>query len=322
MNYEKASIIGGSNYAGLAERIANKTGIGRTPVELSVFADGEMSPALGATVREKTVFLILSTNPKGDNLMELLLLAATCKENHAEKVVAIVPYYGYCRQDRKGNSRVSIGSALVGRLMREAGVDMIVNLDLHAIQIQGIFTALGMQSAHIEGHSVLAPYIKRMGLERMVLCSPDIGGVGRTRSMQQHFPDVDMVIIDKTRLKANEIASMRLIGDVEGMDVVMVDDICDTAGTLCKAADYLMEKGARSVRAVITHPIMSRDAYERLEASQIVEMITTSSIPLDTSRCGKITVVDIAPLFSSAIECILFGQSISDLNRTPVDRWL
>jgi ribose-phosphate pyrophosphokinase len=284
-----------------------------TEVDMKTFKDGEMSPLLKDSVRDKTVFIIISTDPKQNNLMELFLLADACKESACKEVIAIVPYFGYCRQDRKNNERTSIGVGLVGRMLRAARIDKIINLDLHAIQIQAVFSAVGIQSSHLEGHNIFAKHIQNLNLPNLSICSPDTGGIGRARALHQHFPKTPLNMINKVRLRANEVGSMTLIGDVTGQDVIIVDDIMDTGGTLCKAADYLLEKGASSVRAVITHPLMSDNAYENLLESGITELITTNSISGIENK-DKISVVDISELLSDVIYKSIQGDSISRMN--------
>jgi ribose-phosphate pyrophosphokinase len=331
------TIIAGSRYQELGKNTYRKAvenlfygekddkSLTLTEVEMKTFKDGEMSPLLLSSVRDKTVFIILSTDPKHNNMMELFLLADACKESACKEVIAVVPYLGYCRQDRKNNERTSIGVGLVGRMLRASRVDKIVNLDLHAIQIQSVFSSVGIQSSHLEGHNIFVNHIKNLNLPNLSICSPDTGGIGRARALQQHFPNAPLNIINKVRLRANEVGSMKLIGNVEGQDVIIVDDIIDTGGTLCKAADYLMELGANSVRAVITHPLMSGDAYVNLTNSGITELITTNSISdlgsqykgnelLSTLHMSKISVVDISSVLGDVIYKIIQGDSVSRMN--------
>lgn len=280
--------------------------------ELKTFADGEFIPEIKSSVRDHTVYIVMST-PPSDNLLELLMLADACKESSAKEVIAIVPYFGLCRGDRKGNKRTIVASALAARLMKAANIDKIVNLDLHAIQIQGNFSAVGIQSTHLEGHAIFAPIIAGMELEDLCFVSPDNGGVGRTKALRQYFPESSMAIINKERLEANVISKMELIGDVSGKNVIMVDDIADTAGTLAKAAELLKESGAKSVRAVITHPVMSGNAYENIMDSPLEELIVTDSIPLK-QECPKITVVSLKDVIVNVISRMHKGESVSELN--------
>jgi ribose-phosphate pyrophosphokinase len=330
------TIISGSQYQDLGKSTYHNSinnlkwgqkdrfSLSQTNVDFKTFKDGEMSPLLLESVRDKTVFIIISTDPKQNNMMELFLLADACKESACKEVIAIVPYLGYCRQDRKNNERTSIGIGLIGRMLRAARIDKIVNLDLHAIQIQSVFSSVGIQSSHLEGHNIFAEHIKSLRLPNLSICSPDTGGIGRARALQQHFPESPLNIINKVRLRANEVGSMKLIGDVKGQDVVIVDDIIDTGGTLCKAADYLLDEGANSVRAVITHPLMSGDAYVNLLNSGITELITTNSIS-GLDYMDKIDIVDISGVLSDVIYKIMQGDSISRMNEIdyiPVESYI
>jgi ribose-phosphate pyrophosphokinase len=270
------------------------------------FSDGEFEPCYEETIRGSYVFIVQSTFPSADNLWELLLMIDAAKRASAYKVIAVIPYFGYARQDRKDKPRVSIGAKLVADVLSKAGVDRIVTVDLHADQIQGFFD---VPVDHLYASSLFIPYIKNMNLPNLVIASPDVGGTKRANSYAK-IMETEMVICHKTRSKANVIGSMTVIGDVAGKDVVMIDDIIDTAGTITKAADLFMEKGATSVRAFATHPILSGPAYERIEKSALKEVYFTNTIPLK-KETEKIKVLSIAPLMADVINKIYHYKSIS-----------
>jgi ribose-phosphate pyrophosphokinase len=272
------------------------------------FSDGEMSPSFDESVRGCDVFIIQSTFPSSDNLMELLLMIDAARRASAHYVTAVMPYFGYSRQDRKDRPRVGIGAKLIGNLLTAAGADRLMTIDLHAGQIQGF---MDFPVDHLEGNAIFVPYLKTLNLDNLVFASPDVGGVVRTRNMAKFF-NADMVICDKHRKRANEIASMQLIGDVKGADVILVDDLIDTGGTLCKAAQLIMDKGANSVRAVVTHPVLSAKAYENISNSVLTELLVTDTIPLKQA-CDKIKVLSVAELFAKAIGRIRDHESISSL---------
>jgi ribose-phosphate pyrophosphokinase len=240
--------------------------------------------------------------------MELMLMVDACKRASAHKVNILMPYMGYARQDRKDKPRVSIGAKVVANIIQSVGTDRMMTCDLHAGQIQGFFD---IPVDHLDGATVTAPYIKSLNLENLIFASPDVGGVVRTRAFAKKF-GAEIVVCDKTRLRANEIASMQVIGDVKGMDVVFVDDMVDTAGTICKAAELVMERGAKSVRAVVTHPLLSGPAHDRIRNSVLTELITTDTIPLRQEN-EKIHVITLAPLFAQAIRNVVTHESISSL---------
>lgn len=260
------------------------------------------------SVRGSDVFLIQSTVAPADNLLELLLMIDAARRASAKYVTVVVPYFGYARQDRKDKPRVAIAAKLVANLISAAGADRIMTCDLHAGQIQGFFD---IPVDHMDGSYIFMPYIKALGLEDLVFASPDVGGTKRTMDFAKYF-QTDMVICDKHRKRANEIASMQVIGDVEGKDIVLVDDLIDTAGTLCKAAGIIKEKGAKTVRAVCTHPVLSGKAYENIENSELEELIVTDTIPLK-QESSKIKVLTVADLFAKAIRKIHDHESISSL---------
>ncbi|MBL3657937.1 ribose-phosphate pyrophosphokinase [Fulvivirga sediminis] len=303
-------IFSGKSTQYLAEKIAKSYGKPLGEVTLQKFSDGEMSPFFTESVRGSDVFLIQSTFPPADNFLELLLLIDAAKRASAKYVTVVVPYFGYARQDRKDKPRVAIAAKLMANLLSAAGADRIMTCDLHADQIQGFFD---IPLDHLDGTSIFIPYIRSLKLEDIIFASPDVGGVKRTRSFAKFFR-AEMVVCDKYREKANEVASMRLIGDVEGKDVVMVDDLIDTGGTICKAAALLKDKGAKSVRAVATHPILSGKAYENIENSVLEELVITDTLPLkDEEKCSKIKVLSVSDLFAKAIRKIHDHESISSL---------
>ncbi len=295
-----------SNY--LAKDIAKYYGKDLGAATILKFSDGEMSPSFDESVRGCDVFIIQSTFPSSDNLMELLLMIDAARRASAHYVTAVMPYFGYSRQDRKDRPRVGIGAKLIGNLLTAAGADRLMTIDLHAGQIQGF---MDFPVDHLEGNAIFVPYLKSLNLDNIVFASPDVGGVVRTRNMAKFF-NADMVICDKHRKRANEIASMQLIGDVKGADVVLVDDLIDTGGTLCKAAQLIMDKGAKSVRAVVTHPVLSGNAYENISNSILTELLVTDTIPQKQS-CDKIKVLSVAELFAKAIGRIRDHESISSL---------
>jgi ribose-phosphate pyrophosphokinase len=295
-----------SNY--LAKDIAKYYGKDLGAATILKFSDGEMSPSFDESVRGCDVFIIQSTFPSSDNLMELLLMIDAARRASAHYVTAVMPYFGYSRQDRKDRPRVGIGAKLIGNLLTAAGADRLMTIDLHAGQIQGF---MDFPVDHLEGNAIFVPYLKSLNLDNIVFASPDVGGVVRTRNMAKFF-NAEMVICDKHRKRANEIASMQLIGDVKGSDVVLVDDLIDTGGTLCKAAQLIMDKGAKSVRAVVTHPVLSGNAYENISNSILTELLVTDTIP-QKQACDKIKVLSVAELFAKAIGRIRDHESISSL---------
>lgn len=275
---------------------------------MTKFSDGELQVHYKESIRGSNIFIVQSTFSPAENLMELLLLIDAAKRASANEVVVVIPYYGYARQDRKITSRVSLGAKLVANLVTAAGADRIVTMDLHAGQIQGFFD---IPLDHLDASAVFVPYIRELALEKLCIAAPDMGGSERARNYA-YFLKSDLAVIDKERIRPNEVESMQVIGDVKGKNVVLVDDLVDTAGTLCKAAEKILEAGALSVRAVTTHPVLSGPAYERIEASLLEEVVVTDSIPV---RCEteKIKVLSIAPLFAKAFRKIHNHESISSL---------
>ncbi|CAM4165264.1 ribose-phosphate pyrophosphokinase [Pedobacter westerhofensis] len=308
LQFNPVKLFAGTGTKALALKIAESYGRPLGSVSINRFSDGEFQPAYDESVRGCDVFLIQSTYQPSDNLMELLLMIDAAKRASAHYITAIVPYYGLARQDRKDRPRQAIGAKLVANLLKSAGIHRIMTMDLHAAQIQGFFD---IPVDHLDGSIIFVPYIKSLKLENLTIASPDMGGSYRARTFAKFF-NAEVVICDKRRKRANEIESMSIIGDVTGMDIVLIDDICDTAGTLAKAAALIMEKGAKSVRAVCTHPVLSGKAYETVENSVLTELIVTDSIPLK-QESSKIRVLSTAELFAKAIANVNEHGSISDL---------
>ena len=292
----------------LAGRIADVYGTELGDLTLEKFKDGEMAPVFDESIRGCDVFLVQSTFPPADNLLELVLAIDAAKRASAGYVTVVVPYFGYARQDRKDRPRVGIGAKVVANMIQSAGADRIMTLDLHAGQIQGFFD---IPVDHLYGSRVFVPYLRKLNLDNITFAAPDVGAAKRARSYASYF-EANVVICDKYRKRANEVASMQVIGDVEGTNVVIVDDICDTGGTLCKAAQLLKEKGANTVRAAITHPVLSGSAYENIENSELEELIVTDSIPLK-QQSEKIKVLSVDDMFGKAIRKLIDNESISSL---------
>ena len=291
----------------LAEEIAKSYGVPLGKSSVLRFSDGEFQPSYEETVRGAHVFIVQSTFPPADNLMELLLMIDAAHRASAYKIIAVIPYFGFARQDRKDKPRVSIGAKLVADLLFAAGVSRIMTMDLHADQIQGFFN---VPVDHMYASSVFVPYIRGLNLPNLVIGAPDIGGAKRANAYSR-FLDATMVIGHKTRDKANSVGNITVIGDVVEKNVVIVDDMIDTAGTVCKAASLMKEMGAKSVRVAATHPILSGDAIARIEDSAIEEVIVTNSIPL-RGKSSKIKVLSIANIFADTIKKVYNSQSISD----------
>jgi ribose-phosphate pyrophosphokinase len=304
-----AKIFSGTGSQELAAQICKRYGCQLGRINIQRFSDGELCPIFLESVRGDYVFLIQSTHSPTDNIMELLLMIDAARRASADKIIAVIPYYGYSRQDRKDKPRVAIGSKLVANLLTAAGTDRVITMDLHAPQIQGYFD---IPVDHLDSSAVFIPYIQNLRLENLTFAAPDVGAANRIREIASYF-EVDMVICDKHRKRANEIASMQVIGDVEDKDIVLIDDICDTGGTLAKSAALLKEKGARSVRALITHPVLSGNAYENIENSVLEELVICDTIPIDKKRTTKIKVLSVAELFAIAIRNAYENKSITSL---------
>ncbi|KUF45259.1 ribose-phosphate pyrophosphokinase [Myroides marinus] len=290
----------------LAEKIAKAYGVELGKVTLSHYSDGEFQPSFEESIRGRRVFLVCSTFPSADNLMELLLMCDAAKRASARHITAVIPYFGWARQDRKDKPRVPIGAKLVAKLLESAGATRIMTMDLHADQIQGFFEK---PVDHLYASTIFLPYVKSLGLDNLTIASPDMGGSKRAYAYSK-FLESDVVICYKQRKQANIIDKMELIGDVTGRNVILVDDMIDTGGTLAKAADMMMERGALSVRAICTHAILSGSAYEKIEQSAIEELIVTDSIPLK-KPCDKIRVLSCAPLFAEVMHNVHANESIS-----------
>ncbi|MEL6537507.1 MAG: ribose-phosphate pyrophosphokinase [Bacteroidota bacterium] len=292
----------------LAEQIAHHYGKPLGAVTRRRFSDGEISTAFNESIRGYDVFIIQSTMPPADNLMELLIMIDGAKRASAENVTVVIPYFGYARQDRKDRPRVSIAAKLNANLISAAGADRIVFCDLHAGQIQGFFD---IPVDHLHASAIFVPYLKSLKLKNPIFASPDVGGVARARKYAEYL-GTDFVVCHKYRKEANEIAEMHVIGNVEGKDVILIDDMVDTAGTICKAANLVKEKGAKSVRAVCTHGVLSGKAFENIEASALEELVITDTIP-QSKPSKKVKVLTVAELFSKAIRKIHDNESVSSL---------
>ena len=302
----KSKIFACTQSAVLAGSIAKYYGVDVGNVIFSRYSDGEFQPSFEESVRGNRIFIIGSTHPKSENLMEMLLMLDAAKRASARHITAVVPYFGWARQDRKDKPRVPIGAKLIAKLLEAAGATRIITMDLHADQIQGFFEK---PVDHLFASSLFIPYINALNLENLTIASPDMGGSKRAYAYSR-FLESDVVVCYKQRKKANVIESMELIGTVDGKDVVLVDDLVDTAGTLTKAADLMISRGARSVRAVCTHPILSGDAYEKVEKSKLLELIVTDSIPVK-KKSKKIKVLSCAQLFAEVMYNVHHNKSIS-----------
>ncbi|MEO8771444.1 MAG: ribose-phosphate pyrophosphokinase [Ferruginibacter sp.] len=303
-----AKIFSGRGSKYLAEKIAKKFGEPLGKVNIQQFSDGEIGVEFVESIRGRFVFLIQSTFSPTDNLMELLLMIDAAKRASAYKVIAVIPYYGYARQDRKDRPRVAIGSKLVANMLTAAGADRVVTMDLHAPQIQGYFD---IPVDHLDSSAIFIPYIENLNLANLTFAAPDVGSANRIREIATYF-ECEMVICDKHRKRANEIASMVVIGDVTDRDIVLIDDICDTGGTLTKSAGLMIEKGARSVRALCTHPVLSGKAYENIQNSVLDELVVCDTIPVKPI-CDKIKVLSTDELFAVAIRNAYENKSINSL---------
>ena len=301
-------IFSGTKSRYFAEKVCNSLGCPLGNMIIEHFADGEFSVSYEESIRGRLVFLIQSTFPSSDNLMELLLMVDAAKRASAKSIIAVVPYFGWARQDRKDKPRVSIGAKLIADMLSTAGISRLITMDLHADQIQGFFN---VPVDHLYGSGVFVDYMKTFNQDNLVIATPDVGGTKRA-SAYAKFLGCPMVICYKIRKKANEIADMQIIGDVTDMDVLLIDDIVDTAGTMTKAADLMMKNGAKSVRAIASHAVMSDPASDRVEESSLTEIIFTDSIPY-TKSCSKVKVLSVADMFANAIMRVCNNESISSL---------
>ncbi|MBP6456533.1 MAG: ribose-phosphate pyrophosphokinase [Chitinophagaceae bacterium] len=304
----KIQLFPGNTTKELTKKIAEKSNLEIGDIHVQKFSDGEFQPEFRESIRGNYVFLVQSTNAPGDNLLELLMMIDGARRASAGYITAVIPYYGFARQDRKDKPRVCIASKLIANLIAKSGANRIMTMDLHAPQIQGFFD---IPVDHLDSSAIFIPYIENLKIEDLCFASPDVGSTNRVREVASYF-NAEMVICDKQRKRANEVASMTVIGDVAGKNVVLIDDICDTAGTLTKSAAMLMDKGAKSVRAFCTHPVLSGNAYENIENSVLSELVVCDTIPLK-KECSKIKVLSTAELFGTAISNMFENKSISSL---------
>lgn len=301
-------IFSGTNSRYFAEKVCNSLNCPLGNMNIEYFADGEFSVSYEESIRGRQVFLIQSTFPNTDNLMELLLMVDAAKRASAKSIVAVIPYFGWARQDRKDKPRVGIGAKLIADILGTAGIHRLITMDLHADQIQGFFN---VPVDHLYASGVFLEYMRTLNLENLVIATPDVGGTKRA-SAYAKFLEVPMVICYKLRKKANVISDMQLLGDVEGMDVLLIDDIVDTAGTISKAAELMMKNGAKSVRAIASHAVMSDPATQRVNDSCLTEIIFTDSIPY-TKKSEKVRILSVAEMFANSIERVCNNESISSL---------
>lgn len=310
LSMPSVKIFSGTSSQYLAEKIATSFGKELGDIQTFRFSDGEFQPVFQSSIRGDYVFLVQSTFAPSDNLMELLMMIDAAKRASAGYITAVIPYYGYARQDRKDKPRVSIASKLVANLLTVAGADRVMTMDLHAPQIQGFFD---IPVDHLDSSAIFIPYIENLNLDNIIFAAPDVGSTNRVREVASYF-NADMVICDKQRKRANEVAAMTVIGDVTGKDIILIDDICDTAGTLSKAASLLKENGALSVRAFCTHPVLSGNAYKNIQNSVLEKLVVTDSIPLNPNEdTSKIEVLSTAELFAIAIRNTFENRSINSL---------
>ena len=311
MEKDSFLVFSGTATRYLAEKICASLGCPLGNLVITRFSDGEFAVSFEESIRGRDLFLVQSTFPNSDNLMELLLMIDAAKRASARTINAVIPYFGWARQDRKDKPRGSIGAKLVADLLSVAGIDRLITMDLHADQIQGFFD---VPVDHLYGSGVILPYLENLKLENLVIASPDVGGAKRAKSFAKYL-DCPLVLCNKTRARANVVAEMQIIGDVKGKDVVIVDDMVDTAGTLCKASKMLMDKGAKSVRALATHPVLSGQAYEHIASSPLEELVVTDTIPLRAPQgadTGKIKVISVAELFGDVIDKVYRDKSFGN----------
>ena len=308
MSEEKNSflVFSGTNTRYLAEKICQELGCPLGNLVVTKFSDGEFAVSYEESIRGKNVFLVQSTFPNSDNLMELLLMIDAAKRASANHIIAVIPYFGWARQDRKDKPRVSIGAKLVSDMLAAAGIDRLITMDLHADQIQGFFN---VPVDHLYASNILLPYVQSLHLKDLVIASPDVGGSKRANTYAKYL-GCPLVLCTKTRARANVVESMQIIGDVKGKNVVIVDDMVDTAGTITKAANIMLEGGAKSVRACASHCVMSGPASERVQNSALEEIVFTDSIPY-TQRCSKVKQLSVARLFAETIRRVVDNKSIS-----------
>ena len=299
-------IFSGTKSRYLAEKICASLGCPLGKLVVTQFSDGEFSVSYEETVRGRDVFLVQSTFPNSDNLMELLLMIDAAKRASARTINAVIPYFGWARQDRKDKPRVSIGAKLIADLLRVAGINRLITMDLHADQIQGFFD---IPVDHLYASAVILPYLESLKLDNLVIASPDVGGSKRANTYAKYL-GCPLVLCNKTRARANEVESMQIIGEVEGKNVVLVDDMVDTAGTIAKAADVMIAAGAKSVRACASHCVMSGPASERVDNPSLEEIVFTDSIPYN-NNCPKVKQLSVAEMFAETIRRVESNQSIS-----------
>ncbi len=306
MNKESFMVFSGTNSRYLAEKICAELNLQLGNLVITHFADGEFEVSYEESIRGRDVFLVQSTFPNSDNLMELLLMIDAAKRASARSINAVIPSFGWARQDRKSKPRVSIGAKLVANLLSVAGIDRLITMDLHADQEQGFFD---VPVDHLFASTIMLPYVKNLNLPNLCIATPDVGGSKRASTYAKYL-NCPMVLCNKSRKKANEVESMQIIGEVKGMNVILVDDIVDTAGTITKAANLMMENGAASVRAIASHCIMSGPADERVETSALLEMIFTDSIPY-RGNCSKVKQITVSGLLAETIRRVMENESIS-----------
>ena len=306
MNKESFLVFSGTKTRYLAEKICKDLDCPLGNLDITYFADGEFVVSFEESIRGRDVFLVQSTFPNSDNLMELLLMIDAAKRASAKSINAVIPYFGWARQDRKDKPRVSIGAKLIADMLSAAGIDRLITMDLHADQEQGFFD---VPVDHLYASTVVLPYIQSLNLENLCIASPDVGGSKRASAYAKYL-DCPMVLCNKTRKRANVVGDMQIIGDVKDMDIILIDDMVDTAGTITKAASLMIENGARSVRAIASHCIMSNPADERIEASPIEEMLFTDSIPYH-GNCKKVKQISVSKMFAETIRRVMDNESIS-----------
>ena len=306
MNKESFLVFSGTKTRYLAEKICKDLDSPLGNLDITYFADGEFVVSFEESIRGRDVFLVQSTFPNSDNLMELLLMIDAAKRASAKSINAVIPYFGWARQDRKDKPRVSIGAKLIADMLSAAGIDRLITMDLHADQEQGFFD---VPVDHLYASTVVLPYIQSLNLKNLCIASPDVGGSKRASAYAKYL-DCPMVLCNKTRKRANVVGDMQIIGDVKDMDIILIDDMVDTAGTITKAASLMIENGARSVRAIASHCIMSNPADERIEASPIEEMLFTDSIPYH-GNCKKVKQISVSKMFAETIRRVMNNESIS-----------